>query len=170
MCLIPGLGRSPGGGHGNPLQYTCLENILEYEVKWALGIITTNKASGDDGIPVELAQILKDDAVKVLHSICQQIWKTQQWPQDWKMSVFIPITKKGNTKECSNYRTIALISHASKVMLKILQARLQRYVNHELPDVQAGFRKDRGTRDQIANICCIIKKAREFPEKYLLLL
>ena len=108
----------------DPLQYTCLENILEYEVKWALGIITTNKASGDDGIPVELAQILKDDAVKVLHSICQQIWKTQQWPQDWKMSVFIPITKKGNTKECSNYRTIALISHASKVMLKILQDRL----------------------------------------------
>ena len=110
----------------------------------------------------ELFQILKDDAVKVLHSICQQIWKTQQWPQDWKRSVFIPIPKKGNAKECSNYRTIALISHASKVMLKILQARLQQYVNHELPDIQAGFRKGRGTRDQIANICWIMEKAREF--------
>ena len=107
-----------------------------------------NKASGGDGIPVELFQIL-NDAVKVLHSICQQIWKTQQWPQDWKRSVFIPVPKKGNAKECSNYRTIALISHASKVMLKILQARLQQYVNRELPDVQAGFRKGRGTRDQI---------------------
>ena len=126
-------------------------NILECEVKWVLGSITTNKASGD-GIPVELFQILKDDAVKVLHSICQQIWKTQQWPQDWKRSVFIPIPKKGNANKCSNYRTIALISHASKVMLKILQARLQQYVNHELPDVQAGFRKGRGSRDQIANI------------------
>ena len=104
-------------------------NILECEVKWALGSITTNKASGGDGIPVELFQILKDDAVKVLHSICQQIWKTQQWPQDWKRSVFIPIPKKGNAKECSNYCTIAIISHASKVMLKILQARLQQYVN-----------------------------------------
>ena len=121
-----------------------------------------NKASGGDGIPVELFQILKDDAVKVLHSICQQIWKSQQWPQDWKRSVFIPIPKKSNAKECSNYHTIALISHASKVMLKILQARLQQYVNHELPDVQVGFRKDRGTRDQIANICWIIEKAREF--------
>ena len=110
-------------------------------------------------------QILKDDAVKVLHSICQQIWKTQQWPQDWKRSVFIPIPKKGNAKKCSNYHTIALISHASKVMLKILQARLQQYMNHELPDVQAGFRKGRGTRDQIANICWIIKKAREFQKK-----
>ena len=109
--------------------------------------------SRGDGIPVELFQILKDDAVKGLHSICQQIWKTQQWPQDWKRSVFIPISKKGNAKECSNYLTIALISHASKVMLQILQARLQQYVNHELPDVQAGFRKGRGTRDQIANIC-----------------
>ena len=108
--------------------------------------------SGGDGIPVELFQILKDDAVKVLHSICQQIWKTQQWPQDWKRSVFIPIPKKSNAKECSNYRTIALIAHASKVMLKILQARPQQYVNCELPDVQAGFRKGRGTRDQIANI------------------
>jgi len=137
-------------------------DILECEVKWALESITTNKASGGDGIPIELFQILKDDAVKVLHSICQQIWKTQQWPQDWKRSVFIPIPKKGNAKECSNYRTIALISHASKVMLKILQARLQQYVNHELPDVQAGFRKGRGTRDQIANICWIMEKAREF--------
>ena len=121
-----------------------------------------NKASGGDGIPVELFQILKDDAVKVLHSICQQIWKTQQWPQDRKRSVFIPIPKKGNPKECSKYCTIALISHTSKVMLKILQARLQQYVNHELPDVQAGFRKGRGTRDQIANICWIIEKATEF--------
>ncbi|GGD47979.1 hypothetical protein GCM10011358_34760 [Sinisalibacter lacisalsi] len=137
-------------------------DILECEVKWALGSITMNKASGGDGIPVELFQILKDDAVKVLHSICQQIWKTQQWPQDWKRSVFIPIPKKGNAKECSNYCTTALISHASKVMLKILQARLQQYVNHELPDVQAGFRKGRGTRDQIANICWIMEKAREF--------
>ena len=132
------------------------------KVKWALGSITTNKASGGNGIPVEPFQILKDDAVKVLHSICQQIWKTQQWPQDWKKSVFIPIPKKGNAKECSNYRTIALISHASKEMLKILQARLQQYVNHELPDVQAGFRKGRGTRDQIANICWTIEKVREF--------
>ena len=130
-------------------------------VKWALGSITINKASGGDGIPVELFQILKDDAVKVLHSICQQIWKTQQWPQDWKRSVFIPIPEKGNANVCSNYHTIALISHARKVMLKILQARLQQYVNHELPYVQAGFRKGRGTRDEIANICWIIKKARE---------
>ena len=120
------------------------------------------KASGDNEIPVQLFQILKDDAVKVLHSICQHIWKTQQWPQDWKRSVFITIPKKGNAKECSNYRTIALISHASTVMLKILQARLQQYVNRELPDVEAGFRKGRGTRDQIASICWIIKKAREF--------
>ena len=123
-----------------------------------------NKASGGDGIPVELFQILKDDAVKLLHSICQQIWKTQQWPQDWKRSVFIPIPKKGKAKECSNYQTAALISHASKVMLKILQARLQQYMNHELPDVQAGFRKGRGTRGQIANIRWIIGKAREFQE------
>ena len=135
-------------------------DILEYEVRWALGSITTNKASGGDGIPIELYQILKDDAVKVLHSICQQIWKTQQWPQDWKSSVFIPIPRKGNAKESSNYHTIALISHASKVMLKILQARLQQYVNRELPDVQAGFRKGRGTRDKIANIRWIIEKAR----------
>ena len=130
----------------------------------------TTKASGGDGIPVELFQILKDDAVKVLHSVSQQIWKTQQWPQDWKRSVFIPIPKKGNAKECSNYRTIAFISHSSKGMLKILQARLQQYVNRELPDVQAGFRKGRGTRDQIANIRWIIKKAREFQKKHLLLL
>ena len=118
-------------------------DILECEVKWALESITTNKASGGDGIPVELFQIQKDDAVKVLHSICQEIWKTQQWPQDWKRSVFIPIPKKGKAKEYSNYHTIALISHASKVMLKILQARLQQYVNCKLPDVQAGFRKGR---------------------------
>ena len=128
-------------------------DILECEVRWALGSITMNKASGGDGIPVELFQILKDDAVKVLHSICQQIWKTQQWPQNWKKSIFIPTSKKGNPKECSNYCTIAFIWHSSKVMLKIIQARLQQYVNHELPDVQAGFRKGRGTRDQIANIC-----------------
>ena len=121
-----------------------------------------NKTSGGDEIPVQLFQILKDDAVKVLHSICQQIWKTQQWPQDWKRSVFIPIPKKCKAKECSNYCTITLISHASKVMLKILQARLQQYVNHVLLDVQAGFRKVRETRDQIANICWIIDKAREF--------
>ena len=136
-------------------------DILESEVKWALESITTNKASGGDGIPAELFQILKDDAVKVLHSTCQQTWKTQQWPQDWKRSVFIPIPKKGNAKECPNYCTIALISHVSKVMLKILQARLQQYLKHELLDVQAGFR-ERGTRDQIANICWIIEKAREF--------
>ena len=130
------------------------------EVKWALGSITTNKASGGDGIPVDLFQILKDDAVKVLHSICQQIWRTQQWPQDWKRSFFIPIQKKGNAKEWSNDCTIALISQASKVMLKLLQAKLQQYVNQELPDVQAGFRKGRGTRDQIANIHWINEKAR----------
>ena len=128
-------------------------DILECEVKWALGSITTNKASGGDGISVEIFQILKDDAVKVLHSICQQIWKTQQWPQDWKRSVFIPIPKKGNAKEYSNNHTIVLIPHTSKVMLKIFQARLQQYMNCEIPDVQAGFRKGRGARDQIANIC-----------------
>ena len=144
-------------------------DILECEVKWALGSITVNKASGSDGIPLELFQILKDDAVKVLQSICQQIWKTQQWPQDWKSSVLIPIPKKGNTKECSNYHTIALISHVSKVMLKIFQAKLQQYVNRELPVVQVGFRKSRGTRDQIANIRWIIKKSR-VPVKLLLLL
>ena len=123
-----------------------------------------NKASGDDEIPIELFQILKDDAVKVLHSICQQIWKTQQWPQDWKRTVFIAIPKKGNAKECSNCCTIALISHTSKVMLKILQARLQQYVNCELPDVQAGFRKGRGTRDQIANIHWVIEKQESSPK------
>ena len=127
-----------------------------------LGKITTNKTNGSDGIPVELFQILKDDTVKMLYSICQQIWKTQQWPQDWKKSVFTLIPKKDNVKECSNYRIIVLISHTSKVMLKILQTRLQQYVNHELSDVQAGFRKGRGTRDQIANICWIMEKAREF--------
>ena len=138
-------------------------DILECEVKWALESITKNKARGGDGIPVELSQIQKYDAVKVLHSICQQIWKTPQWLSiGLERSVFIPNPKKGNAKECSNYRTIALISHASKVMLKILQARFQQYVNHELPDVQAGFRKGRGTRDQTANICWIIEKAREF--------
>ena len=127
-----------------------------------LGSITTNKASGGDGIPVKLFQILKDDAVKVLHSICQQIGKTRPWPQDWKRSVFIPIPKKGNAKECSNYCIIAVISHDSKVMLKIFQARLQQYMNCEHPNVQAGFRKGRATRDEIANICWIIEKAREF--------
>ena len=131
--------------------------ILECEIKWALGSITMTKVSGSDGIPIELFQFLKDDTVKVLHSICQQMWKTQQRPQDWKRSVFILIPKKDNARECSNYYTIALISHASKVMLKILQARLQQYMNQELPDVQAGFRKGRGTRDQIANIHWIIK-------------
>ena len=145
-------------------------DILECEVKWALESITMNKACRGNGFPVELFQILKDDAVKVLHLICQHIWKTQQWPQDWKRSVFIPIPKKGNAKECSSYRTIALISHTSKVMLKILQARLQQYINHELPYVQAGFRKGRGTRAQIANVTWIIKKAREFHKKHLLLL
>ena len=132
-------------------------DILECEVKWALESTTTNKASGGDGIPVELFQILEDDAVKLLYSICRQIWKTQQFPQDWKRSVFIPIPKKGNAKEYSKYCTTALISHASKVMLIILQARLQQYVNRELPDVQAGFRKGRGTRDQIASICWIME-------------
>ena len=137
-------------------------DILECDVKWALESITTNKASGGDGIPVELFQNLKDDAVKVLHSICQQIWKTQQWPQNWKRSVFIPIPKKGSAKECSNYCKIAVILHTSKVMLTILQERLQQYMNCELPDVQAGFRKGRETRDQIANNCRIIEKLKEF--------
>ena len=145
-------------------------DILECEVKWTLGSITINKASGGYGMPIELFQILKDDAVKVLHSICQQIWKTQQWPQDWKRSVFTPIPKKGNAKECSKYCIIALIPHTSKIMLKILQARLQQYVNCELPDVQAGFRKGRGTSDQIANIRWIMEKAREFQKKHLFLL
>ena len=140
-------------------------DVLECKVKWALGTITMNKASGGDGVPVELFQILKDDAVKMLHSVCQQIWKTQQWPQDWKRSVFIPIPKKGNTKEGSNYCTIALISHVSKVMLKIPQVRLQKCINRELPDIQAGFRKGRETRDQIDDIHWIIEKAREFQKK-----
>ena len=140
-------------------------DILECDVKWALGSITTNKASGSDGIPVALFQMLKDNAVKVLRSICQQIWKTQQWPQDWKRSVFIPIPKKGNAKECLNYCTIALILHTSKVLLKIVQARLQQYVNRELLYVQAGFRKGRGTRDEIANIHWMLEKAREFQKK-----
>ena len=139
-------------------------DILECEVKWALGSVTRIKASGGDRIPVELFQILKDDTVKVLYSICQQIWKTQQWPQDWKRSVFIPIPKKGNAKKYSDDCTIALISQASKVMLKILKARFQQYVKQELTDVQAGFIKGRGTRDEIANICWIIKKARQFHE------
>ena len=137
-------------------------DILECKVKWALGSITTNKASAGDGIPIELVQTLKDDAVKVLHSICQPIWKIQQWPQDWKRSVFIPIPKKGNAKECSNYRRIALSSHASKVLLKILQATLQQYMNRELPHVQTGFRNGRRTGDQTANIHWITEKAREF--------
>ena len=144
-------------------------DILEGETKWALGSITTNKASEGDGIPVELFQIVKDVAVKVLHSIYQQIWKTQQWPQDWKKSVFIPIPKKGNAKECSNYRAIALISHASKVMLKILQARLQQYVNHEFPDVQAGFRKGRRNRLNCQHPLDR-GKSKRVPEKHLFLL
>ena len=145
-----------------------MPDILECEVKWALESISTNKAIGGDGIPVELFQILKDDAVKGMHSIYQQIWKTQQWPQDWKKSVFIPIPKKGNAKECSNYHKIPLIWHASKVILKTLQSRLQQYKNGKLPDVQVEFRKGRGTREQIANICWIIKKARKFLKKHLL--
>ena len=140
-------------------------SCLRAKVNWALGSITTNKASRGDEIPVELFQFLKDDAVNGLHSVCQQIWKTQQWLQDWKSSVFTPVPKKGNAKECSNYCTITLIAQASKVILKILQARHQQYVNHELPDVQPGFRKGRGTGDQIANIHWIIKKAREFQKK-----
>ena len=140
-------------------------DILESEVKWALGSITTSKASRCDGIPAELLQVLKDDAVKVLHWICQQIWKTQQWSQDWKRSVFIPTPKRGNAKECSKYQTSAVISHTTKEMLKIVQARLQYYINQELPDVQGGLRKGRGTRDPIANICWNINKAREFQKK-----
>ena len=136
-------------------------DILEWEVKWALESITMNKASGGDGIPVELFQILKGDAVKVLHSICQQIWKTQPWPQDWKRSIFIPIPKKGNAKECSNYRTIALISHTSKVMLKILQARLQQYIEPRTYRCSSWIIKGRRTRDQIANIHWIVKKKKK---------
>ena len=144
-------------------------DILECEVKWALESITTNKASRGNGIPVELFKILKDDAVKVLHSTWQQIWKTQQWPQDLKRSVFTPIPKKGNSKECSNYCAIALVSHASKVMLKILQARLQQYVNCELPDVQAGFRKGRGTSINLPTSAGSWKK-QESSKKHLFLL
>ena len=142
-------------------------DILEWEVKWALGRITTNKASGGDGIPVELFQILKDDALKVLHSICQQIWKTQLWPQDWKRSVFTPVPKKGNSKERSNYHTIALISHASKVMTKILQERLQHYVNCELPDVQAGFRKGRATEIKLPTSVASSKKQESSRKTYI---
>ena len=137
-------------------------DILEWKLKWALGSITTNKTGRRDRIPVKLFQILRYDAVKVLDSICQQFWKTQQWSQNWKRLVLIPIPKKDNEKECSNYHTIVLISHSIKVMLKILQGRLQWYVNRELPDIQAGFRKGRGTRDQTAYIHWKIKKAREF--------
>ena len=153
------------------LLWLCKYYSLNITVSWLvnrkiigfwIGSITTNNASGGGGIPVELFQIPTDDAVKVLHSICQQTWKTQQWLQDWKMSVFIPIPKKGSIKDCLNYHTIVLISHASKIMLKILQPWLQQYANQELPDVQAGFRKGRGIRDQIANICWIIKNASEF--------
>ena len=144
-------------------------DILECEVKCALESITVNKASGGDGIPVELFQVLKDDALKMLHSICQQIWKTQHWPQDWERSFFTLVPKEGNARDCSNYHTIAFISHTSKVILKILQARLQQYVNRQLPDMQPGFRKGRGSRDQIANIRWIIEKTK-VPEKYLFLL
>ena len=146
------------------LNLTCTSGSSQFTYQ----SIATNKASGGDIISAELFQILKDDAVKALQSICQQIWKTQSWPQDWKRSVFILMAKKGNAKECSNYCTIALISHTNKVMLKILQARPQQYVNHELPDVQAGFRKGRGTRAQIANIRWIMEKSKRVPEKHLL--
>ena len=145
-------------------------DILEYKFEWALGSTTTNKVSGGDGVPVELFQILKDDAVKVLYSICQQIWKTQQWPQDWKRSVFVPIPKKDNAKECSNYH-IAFISHANKVILKIHQVRPQQYMNHELSDVQAGFRKGKGTRDELSTSVGSSKKqvgSRKTPTSDLL--
>ena len=158
--------------HDGVITHTHLEtDILDCKVRRALGSIAMNKASGGDGIPVELFQILKDDAMRVLHSICQQIWRTQQWPQDWKRSVFISIPKKGNAKECSNYGTIALISQASKVMLKILQARLQQYVNRELPDVQAGFRKGRGNVGR-SNCQYTLdhQKSKRVPEKHLFLL
>ena len=142
-------------------------DILECEVKWVLGVITMNKASGGDRIPAELFKILKDDAMKVLHLICQRIWKTQQWPQDWKISVFIPTPKKGDAKECSNYHTTALISHASKIMLKILQARLQQYMHQELPYVQAGFRRQRNQRSNCQHLLDH-QKSKRIPEKYLL--
>ena len=144
-------------------------DILKYEVKGALGSITTNKTNGGDGSPVELFQILNDDAVKWLHSMCQQIWKTQQWPQDWERSVFTPIPKKGNAKECSSYCMIALISHTSKVMLKILQARLQQYVNHELPDVQLDLEKAEKPEIKLP-ISVGSSKKQEFQKKHLLLL
>ena len=139
-------------------------DILEHEVKWALGSTAVNKVSECDGIPVELLKTLKDDAIEVLHSICQQIWKTRQWPQDWKRPILIPVPKK-NTKACANHQTTALISHASKIMLKTLHAKFRHCVNQELLDVHAGFRKGRGARDQIANICWITEKAREFQKK-----
>ena len=165
LGLNPGLGRSPGEGKSYPLQYSGLENFMDCMV---YGVIKSKTQlrdfhriiNGRVGIWTQV--FLTDDAVKVLHSIYQKIWKTQQWPQDGKRSVLIPVAKKDNSKECSNYRTIALISHASKVMLKILQARLQQYVNRELPDIQAGFRKGWGTRDQIANIHWLMEKARKF--------
>ena len=144
-------------------------DILEFEVKRALGSITTNKASGGEGIPAELFQILKDDAVKVPHSISQQIWKTQQWSQNWKRAVFIPVSEKGSAKKCSNYHANELISHTCKVMLKILQARLQQHVNREIPDVLAGFRKGIGTRDQIVAFVGLWR-SKGVPEKHLLLL
>ena len=153
---------------GTQRSHSPIANILGCEVKRTLRSITMAKAGGSAGIPAELFQILKDDAVKVLHIICQQIWKTQQWPQDWKRSVFILIPKKGNAKEYSNYSSIMLISHASKVVFQILQASLQQYVNQKLQDVQAGFRKGRGTRDQIANIHWI-SESKGIPEKPLLL-
>ena len=145
-------------------------DILECEVRWALGSITVNKASGGEGIPVELCQILKDDAVKVLHSICQQIWKIQQWPQDWERSVFIPVPKKGNAKECSNYRTIALISHSSQVMLKILQARLQQYMSRQLLDIQAGFRKAEEPEIKLPTSIGSPKNQESSKQKHLFLL
>ena len=149
--------------------FTHLEpDILECKVKWTVGSITTNKASGGDGIPAELFQVLKVDAIKILHSI--QIWKTQQWPQDWKRSVFIPIPKKGNAKECSNYQIIVLISHANKVMLKILQARLQQHLNRELPDVKAGFRKDKRNQRSNCQYPLDYRKSKGIPEKHLFLL
>ncbi|XP_063306434.1 uncharacterized protein LOC134607805 [Pelobates fuscus] len=144
--------------------------ILESEGRWALGYLADNKAAGVDEIPIELFKILQDDAVKILLALCLQIWKTQQWPKNWKRSVYITIPQKCNAKECFNYRTIALISHASKVMLKILQAQFKQYMDRELPDVQAGFCRGRGTRDQIANVRWIIEKDWAFQKKHLLLL
>ena len=143
-------------------------DILECKVKWTLRSTAVNKASGCDEIPAELFKSLNDDIIKVLHSLCQQIWKTQQWPQDWKRSTLIPIPKKGSTKEYANHQTVVLISHASQIMLKILHARLQHYANQELPKIQAGFRKGRRIRDQIANICWIIEKARGFQKNIYL--